>query len=80
MLAAKAGYMFAARGPELLARSIVGPVKWTHGALTSEATLGMLMTDLPGVAGTDRREGASRARVPAARGGQSPRTSRRPLR
>jgi hypothetical protein len=40
--------MFAARGPELLARSIVGPVKWTHGALTSEATLGMLMTDLPG--------------------------------
>jgi len=42
------GYMFAARGPELLARSIVGPVKWTHGALTSEATLGMLMTDLPG--------------------------------
>lgn len=44
----KPGHMFAARGPELLARSIVGPVKWTHGALTSEATLGMLMTDLPG--------------------------------
>lgn len=44
----KPGRMFAARGPELLARSMIGAVKWTHGALTSEATLGMLMSDLPG--------------------------------
>ena len=44
----KSGRMFAARGPELLARSMIGAVKWTHGALTSEATLGMLMSDLPG--------------------------------
>jgi hypothetical protein len=42
------GHMFAARGPELLARGTIGPVEWTHGALTGEATLGMLLSDLPG--------------------------------
>jgi hypothetical protein len=42
------GYMFAARGPEILARSVIGAARWTHGALTRDATLGMLMSDVPG--------------------------------
>jgi hypothetical protein len=44
----ESGHMFAARGSELLARSVIGPVKWTHGALTSDASLGMLVSDVSG--------------------------------
>lgn len=42
------GYMFGALKTEYVAIPTVGRIKWTHGALHRDATLGVLMTDLPG--------------------------------
>lgn len=42
------GYMFGSRFTEYVARLTIGRLKWTHGALYREASLGFLMTDVPG--------------------------------
>ncbi len=41
------GYMFGSRKTEMLARIGKGRLRWTHGALEREATLGFLMSDAP---------------------------------
>lgn len=41
------GYMFGALKTEYVARSTIGRLKWTHGALYRDASLGFLLTDLP---------------------------------
>ncbi len=41
------GYMFGPRTTEYLAIPTVGKMKWTHGALERDTTLGFLMSDLP---------------------------------
>jgi hypothetical protein len=42
------GYMYGARSTELASRLSVGRLKWTHGALDREASLGFLMSDFEG--------------------------------
>jgi hypothetical protein len=41
------GYMFGAKLTEFGSRVSVGHLKWTHGALEREASLGFLMSDVP---------------------------------
>jgi hypothetical protein len=41
------GYMFGSPLTELVARPTVGELKWTHGALYRDASLGFLLTDMP---------------------------------
>jgi hypothetical protein len=41
------GYMFGSRITSLGSRVSVGRLKWTHGALERDASLGFLMTDVP---------------------------------
>jgi hypothetical protein len=41
------GYMFGARKTEYITLPTVGRLKWSHGALHREASLGFLMTDIP---------------------------------
>lgn len=43
-----AGHMFGAVKTEVAARLVKGRLRWTHGALEREATLGFVMSDLPG--------------------------------
>ncbi len=42
------GHMFAAHRTAAVARVSIGRLRWTHGALDREPTLGFLMSDLPG--------------------------------
>jgi hypothetical protein len=42
------GYMFGARTTEYMAVPTVGALRWTHGTLHRNASLGFLMTDIPG--------------------------------
>lgn len=42
------GYMFGARLTEYVAALTIGPLRWTHGALHRAASLGFILTDLPG--------------------------------
>lgn len=42
------GYMWAARRTALAARLSIGRLRWTHGALDREPSLGFLMSDMPG--------------------------------
>lgn len=42
------GHMYGAKKTQILAQLTVGRLKWTHGALFREASLGFLMTDVPG--------------------------------
>ncbi|MFV2059513.1 MAG: hypothetical protein ACC653_02445 [Gammaproteobacteria bacterium] len=42
------GFMFGSLFTEYVAIPTVGPLKWTHGALLRDASLGFLMSDLPG--------------------------------
>lgn len=41
------GFMFGALYTEYVARATVGSLRWTHGALHRDASLGVLVTDLP---------------------------------
>ena len=41
------GYMFGARITAMGSRVSVGRLKWTHGALEHDASLGFLMSDVP---------------------------------
>ena len=41
------GYMFGARVTAMGSRLSVGRLKWTHGALDHDASLGFLMSDVP---------------------------------
>jgi len=43
-----AGHMYGAKRTEALARLAKGPLRWTHGALASDASLGFLLSDAPG--------------------------------
>jgi len=43
-----AGYMFGGLLAEYVAIPTIGRLRWTHGALHREASLGFLLTDLPG--------------------------------
>lgn len=40
------GYMYGARSTELASRFSVGRLRWTHGALDKEASLGFVMSDV----------------------------------
>jgi hypothetical protein len=42
------GYMFGALKTEYIAIPTIGRLKWTHGALHRDASLGFMMSDLPG--------------------------------
>ncbi len=42
------GFMYGPRRTELLARLGKGRLRWTHGALAEEETLGFVMSDAPG--------------------------------
>jgi hypothetical protein len=42
------GYMYGPRRTDLASKIADGPLRWTHGALHREATLGFLMSDVPG--------------------------------
>lgn len=42
------GHLYAAWRTEKAADLTVGPLRWTHGSLRAEPTLGFLATDLPG--------------------------------
>ena len=42
------GYLYGSKSASFAARFSVGRLEWTHGALTRDATLGFLMTDVPG--------------------------------
>jgi hypothetical protein len=42
------GYMFGWLRTEYIARPTIGRLKWTHGALFRDASLGFVLTDLPG--------------------------------
>ena len=42
------GYMFGALKTEYIAIPTIGRLRWTHGALHRDASLGFLMTDIPG--------------------------------
>ncbi|HTS53180.1 MAG TPA: hypothetical protein VMH26_07900 [Burkholderiales bacterium] len=42
------GHMFGWLRTEYIARATVGRLKWTHGALFHDASLGFVLTDLPG--------------------------------
>jgi hypothetical protein len=42
------GYMFGWLKTEYIARPTIGRLKWTHGALFRDASLGFVLTDLPG--------------------------------
>lgn len=42
------GFMYGPRHTELLARLGKGRLRWTHGALGGDATLGFVMSDAPG--------------------------------
>ncbi|MFV2055261.1 MAG: hypothetical protein ACC707_02295, partial [Thiohalomonadales bacterium] len=42
-----AGYMFGALKTEYIAIPTIGRLRWTHGALHRDASLGFMMTDLP---------------------------------
>lgn len=42
------GYMFGGLKTEYLSRATIGRLKWTHGALHRDASLGFMMSDLPG--------------------------------
>jgi len=44
----KPGYMYGGLLTEYVAIPTIGPLRWTHGALDRGASLGFLMTDLPG--------------------------------
>ncbi|HET8550965.1 MAG TPA: hypothetical protein VFM97_00635 [Gammaproteobacteria bacterium] len=41
------GYMFGGLKTEYISRATVGRLRWTHGALHRDASLGFMMTDLP---------------------------------
>lgn len=41
------GYMFGALKTEYMARSTIGRLRWTHGALYRDASLGFVLSDLP---------------------------------
>jgi len=42
------GHMYGAIKTELLARISIGRLRWTHGALERQASLGFVLSDLPG--------------------------------
>lgn len=42
------GYMYGAAVTSIASRLSVGPLRWTHGALHRQASLGFLMSDVPG--------------------------------
>lgn len=42
------GHMFGARRTEIGSRLATGRLEWTHGALEAEATLGFVLSDVPG--------------------------------
>lgn len=42
------GYLYGSKSAYLGARLSIGRIRWTHGALAREETLGFLMTDFPG--------------------------------
>lgn len=42
------GYMFGGLKTEYISRATVGRLKWSHGALHRDASLGFMMSDLPG--------------------------------
>jgi hypothetical protein len=74
-----AGHMYGAKRTEMLARVAKGPLRWTHGALTSDASLGFLLSDAPGWS-PPAAVRASDALVPFLRGGkveQEPRVAAR---
>jgi Type I phosphodiesterase / nucleotide pyrophosphatase len=41
-------HLYGARGAAMAARFSVGRLRWTHGSLERQATLGFVLTDLPG--------------------------------
>jgi hypothetical protein len=41
------GYMFGSLFTEYVSLPTIGPLRWTHGALYRDASLGFLMTDVP---------------------------------
>lgn len=41
------GYMFGSLFTEYISLPTIGPLRWTHGALHRDASLGFLMTDVP---------------------------------
>ena len=74
-----AGHMYGAKRTEMLARVAKGPLRWTHGALTSDASLGFLLSDAPGWSAPAAVR-ASEALVPFLRAGeveQEPRVAAR---
>jgi hypothetical protein len=40
-----AGHMYGARRTEVLARLAKGPLRWTHGALSADASVGFVLSD-----------------------------------
>lgn len=48
-----AGYMYGAAFTNALGRIFMGPLRWTHGALRREDSLGFLLTDHPGYKGQE---------------------------
>lgn len=74
-----AGHMYGARRTELLARLAKGPLRWTHGALSAEASLGFVLSDAPAWSPPPAVR-ASDALAPFLRGGeveQAPRIAAR---
>lgn len=73
------GHMYGAKRTELLARWAKGPLRWTHGALSREATLGFVLSDAPGWSAPEAVRAAD-ALAPFLRGGeveQAPRIAAR---